>query len=63
MTGGVRVFGLQLLFELAVKDLIVLIFCLFLGMELQGFLEALMDQETFIQHLEIKSSHVQFTCL
>lgn len=63
MTGGVGVFGLQLLFELAVKDLIVLIFCLFLGMELQGFLEALMDQETFIQHLEIKSSHVQFTCL
>lgn len=63
MTRGVRVLGLQLLFELAVKDLIVLIFCLFLGMELQGFLEALMDQEAFIQHLEIESCHVQFTGL
>lgn len=63
MTGGVRVLGLQLLFELAIKNLIVLIFRLLLGMELQGFFEALMNQETFIQHLEIKSCHVQLTGL
>lgn len=63
MTRGVRVLGLQLLFELAVKDLIVLIFCLLLGMELQSFLKALMNQETFVQHLEIKSCHVQLTGL
>lgn len=63
MTRGVRVLGLQLLFELAVKDLIVLIFCLLLGMELQSFFKALMNQETFVQHLEIKSCHVQLTGL
>ena len=63
MTRGVGVLGLQLLFELAVKDLIVLIFGLLLGMELQSFLEALMNQETFVQHLEIKSCHVQLTGL
>lgn len=63
MTGGVGILGLQLLFELAIKNLIVLIFRLLLGMELQGFFEALVNQETFIQHLEIKSCHVQLTGL
>ena len=63
MTWGVGVLGLQLLFELAVKNLIVLIFGLLLGMKLQGFFEALMNQETFVQHLEIKSCHVQLTGL
>lgn len=63
VTGRVGVLGLQLLLELAVKDLIVLIFSLLLGMELQGFFEALMNQKTFIQHLEIKSCHVQLTGL
>lgn len=63
MTRGVRVLGLQLLFELTVKDLIVLVFSLLLGMEFQNFFEALMNQETFIQHLEIESCHVQLTGL
>lgn len=63
MTRGVRVLGLQLLFELTVKDLIVLIFSLLLGMEFQNFFEAFMNQETFIQHLEIESCHVQLTGL
>jgi hypothetical protein len=62
-TGRAGVLGLQLLFELAVKDLIVLIFSLLLGMELQGFFEALMNQETFVQHLKIKPCHVQLTGL
>lgn len=63
MTGRVGVLGLQLLFELAVKNPIVLIFGFLLGVELQGFFEALMNQETFVQHLEIKSCHVQLTGL
>lgn len=63
MTGGVGVLGLQLLFELAVENLIVLIFSFLLGVEIQGVFEALMNQETFVQHLEIKSSHVQLTGL
>jgi hypothetical protein len=41
----------------------VLIFSLLLGMELQGFFEALMNQETFVQHLKIKPCHVQLTGL
>lgn len=63
MTGGVGVLGLQLLFELAVENLIVLIFSFLLGVEIQGVFEALMNQETFVQHLEIKSCHVQLTGL
>lgn len=63
MTGGVGVLGLQLLLELAVKNLIVLVFGLLLGMELQGFFEALVNQEPFVQHLEIESCHVQLAGL
>lgn len=63
MTGGVGVLGLQLLFELAVENLIVLIFSFLLRVEIQGVFEALMNQETFVQDLEIKSCHVQLTGL
>lgn len=61
--GRVGVLSLQLLFELAVKDLIALVFSLLLGMELQCFFEALMNQKTFVQHLKIKSCYVQLTGL
>lgn len=63
MSGRVGVLGLQLLFELAVKQLIVLVFGFLLGVELLGIFEALMNQETFVQHLENKSRHVQLTGL
>lgn len=63
MTWGVGVLGLQLLLELTVKDLIVLIFGLLLGVEFQSFFEAFMNQETFVQHLKIESCHVQLTSL
>lgn len=61
--GRVGVLSLQLLFELSVKDLIALVFSLLLGMELQCFFEALMNQKTFIQHLKIKSCYVKLTGL
>lgn len=61
--GRVGVPSLQLLFELAVKDLIALVFSLLLGMELQCLLESLMNQKTFVQHLKIKPCHVQLTSL
>lgn len=61
--GRVGVPSLQLLFELAVKDLISLVFSLLLGMELQCLLESFMNQKTFVQHLKIKPCHVQLTSL
>lgn len=61
--GRVGVPSLQFLFELAIKNLIALVFGLLLGMELQCLLEALMNQKTFVQHLKIKPCHVQLTGL
>lgn len=61
--GRAGVPSLQLLLELAVKDLIALVFSLLLGVEPQCLLESLMNQETFVQHFKIKPCHVQFTGL
>lgn len=61
--GRVGVPSLQLLFELAVKDLIALVFSLLLGMELQCFLESLVNQKAFVQHLKIKPCHMQLASL
>lgn len=63
MTRRVGVLDQHLLFELAVKELIALILCLFLRMELEGFLEALMNQKGVIEHLKSESCHVQLTSL